>query len=379
MIERIKFERGAFLFLVLVGAGCGLATGITDLPADLNESDSFKVRRMTAGRAAHTATLLGDGRVLIVGGFREGGASLSSVELFDPKTGLVSATGSLRAPRAGHTATLLPNGKVLISGGFNGDYLDTSEIYDPVAGSFTPGEKLTKPRSEHTATKLPDGTVLLAGGVGTGWTFLADSEVYDPSTGKFVPAGNMSTPRESHTATLLKDGKVLITGGHKDRRTAMTVYSSTEIYDAKTRTFSAGPSMLLKRHKHDAVSLENGKVLIVGGSDERDSRGAYTSIEMYDPKRAKFTSVGNLQVSRYKLNGTALQLKNGKVLIVGGSNRAELFDPENGTSKLLTGTFETARLFATATQLKDGRVMVGGGYDASQNVSANIWIIDPTE
>lgn len=341
--------------------------------------DEFVSRTMSTPRAAHTATLLKDGRLLIVGGFAAGGGGLATAEIYDPRSQEVRPTGNLGTPRLGHTATLLEDGKVLIAGGFNGEYLDSTEIFDPVKGKFTPGEKLTLPRSEHTATTLDDGTVLFVGGVGTGWTFLAETEIFTPATGKFTSGGKMTAPRESHTATLLKNGRVLITGGHRDRRSAMTVYASTEIFDPKTNKFSLGPEMTIKRHKHAATLLPDGNVLIVAGADEHEMDGAYTSVEMYDARRGQFKRVSDLQAERYKLSAAVFTLKNGKVLIAGGSESAEIFDAATGVSKKLKGDFGSTRLFSTATLMNNGMVAVVGGYDRMRNVATNIWLVDPGE
>src|SRR2546425_5346185 len=74
---------------------------------------------LNTGRRGHTATLLPNGKVLVVGGFdpKDCCANLNSAELYDPVTGTWSSTGNLNKSREGHTATLLPNGKVLIVGG----------------------------------------------------------------------------------------------------------------------------------------------------------------------------------------------------------------------------------------------------------------------
>jgi hypothetical protein len=334
---------------------------------------------MAVARAAHTATLLEDGRVLIVGGFKTGGGSLRDVEVFTPGTGVFETIGSLSVARAGHTATVLPDRKVLIAGGFDGTYLDSSEIFDPKTRRFSPGPRLTMPRSEHTATRLPDGRILLAGGVGTGWTFLSDAEIYDPHTGRFFPTGKMSTPRESHTATLLRNGKVLITGGHKDRRTAMTIFASTEMYDPSSATFRPTADLTIKRHKHDAVLLTDGRVLISGGSDERDSQGAYNSVEIFDPVSGRSSKGAELRKSRYKLNGAVVRLPSGKVLVAGGSDSAEIFDPVTLKTSLVTGTFGSKRLFATATLLKDGRVLIAGGYDEMTRVGQEAWLYESND
>jgi lipopolysaccharide export system protein LptA len=225
---------------------------------------------------------------------------------------------------------------------------------------------------------LNTGKVLLAGGVGTGWTFLADAELYDPLSNTFSATGGMTTARESHTATLLNDGKVLIAGGHKDRRTAITIYASTEIYDPKSGTFTPSGNLTVKRHKHDATLLADGRVLIIGGSDERDGDGAYRTAEVFDPANGRFTAVKNdMNTARYKLQGTTILLSNGKVLIAGGANRAEVFDPNTNSFSFADGDMGTKRLFATATLLKDGQVLITGGYMDGNVVSSNAWIYRP--
>lgn len=332
------------------------------------------VSNMTTQRAAHTATLLPEGKVLVVGGFAGGGNTLASAEVFDPATNMFASAGNMNVSRAGHTATLLPNGRVLIAGGYNGSYLASAELYDPAARTFTPAGRMVTARSGQVATLLIDGKVLLAGGVGTGWTFLTDAELYDPTTNTFTATGGMTTARESHTATLLRDGGVLITGGHQGRRSAITVYSSAEIYNPASGTFSAANDLTIRRHKHDATLLADGRVLITGGSDERDGRGAYRNAEVFNPDNGTFTTVGNMNAARYKLQGTTVVLNSGKVLIAGGANRAEVFDPVTNTFSLADGNMGTMRLFATATLLQSGQVLIIGGYDESQAVSANAWI-----
>lgn len=350
---------------------------VTGGKRQINTSETTGIsalRQMKTSRAAHTAVLLDTGKVLIAGGFSDDKTSLASTEIFDPSTNNFSNTNDMSVSRAGHTATLLPDGNVLIAGGFNGDYLDSAEIYNTKTGKFTAAGKMTLPRSEHIAVLLNNGKVLLAGGVGTGWTFLADAEIYDPATNTFTKTGNMLAARESHTATLLNDGRVLITGGHKGRRSAVTIYQSAEIFDPAKGTFSEAGNLTVKRHKHSAVLLNDGRVLIVGGSDERDSSGAYSTAEIYDPKTKIFAKTGDMNLSRYKLNGTSILLNSGKILIAGGADRAEIFDPANETFDIAAGKFETMRLFATATLLQNGRVLIAGGYDNNNDVSSQAWI-----
>jgi hypothetical protein len=363
------------LMLLTVAPGCKVNGTGADVGRRENKEAGVvsRIRNMTTRRAAHTATLLPDGRVLVAGGFANG-SNLASTEVFDSTRETFTNAGNMSIARAGHTATLLSNGKVLIAGGYNGSYLASAELYDPAANSFTPTGAMNAARSGHVATLLPNGKVLLAGGVGVGWTFLANAELYDPATNTFTPTGEMLAARESHTATLLANGKVLIAGGHRGRRPAITIYSLTELYDPATGRFTAAGDMTRIRHKHEAVLLADRRVLILGGSDERDGQPAYASAEIYDPERSTFRATGNMNSPRYKLQGTAVLLSSGKILVAGGANRAEVFDPSGSTFSYAAGDMETPRLFATATRLRNGQVLIIGGYHGNSDASSNAWI-----
>ena len=208
--------------VLIVGGGAQNGLGVSEVLSS-GEIYDPKTRTfsptgpMTTDRAVHTATLLDDGHVLVTGGVGAE-AQLASAELYDPKTGTFSPTGSMTTARDYHTATLLADGRVLIAGGYpgssGGEGLASAEVFDPKTGTFSPTGSMTTARVWYTATLLADGRVLIAGGTRGVWDEIyASAELYDPTTGRFGPTGPMTTARVRHTATLLADGRVLITGG----------------------------------------------------------------------------------------------------------------------------------------------------------------------
>lgn len=311
---------------------------------------------MGPGRTAHTATLLQSGKVLVAGGdpclfdFYYQNCPVSSAEVYDAGTGKFVVTGSMSVTRVFHTATLLGNGKVLVAGGHDA----SAELYDPASGKFAGTGSMSVGRNSHTATLLNSGKVLIAGGQNVSGA-LSTSELYDPNSGTFTATGTMNAARAWHTATLLVSGKVLITGGSNSAGELATA----ELYDPTTGKFSAANSMVSKRAFHMATLLTSGNVLVTGGV-VKDA--ALSTAEVYDVVTGHFTATGPMKTVR--ASHIATLLANGTVLVAGGSNgyTAELYDPASGTFSQTGGT-EATRVRATAVVLQDGRVLVSGGSD----------------
>jgi N-acetylneuraminic acid mutarotase len=184
---------------------------------------------MSYARAGHAATLLANGKVLVVRGFDADGG-VGGVELYDPSSDTWSSAARIHTnPEFGSTVTLLANGKVLVAGGFFVDHDGTgpgdasTQLYDPVNDTWSSAASMNTGRDEHTATLLPSGKVLVTGGFGD----LSSAELYDPVSNTWSPAASMSARRKGYTATLLADGKVLIAGGFKNRTATASTESMT--------------------------------------------------------------------------------------------------------------------------------------------------------
>ena len=355
--------------------------GIWTIPktGPLNPPNEFVyTNSMSSARESHTSTTLPDGRVLLAGGINSehGGVVLADTDAYDAKTGTFSFVGDMTTTRFGHTATLLQDGRVLLIGGRGGPTLDTlasAEIFDPAAnggaGSFTATGSMSAGRRDHRATLLNDGRVLIDGGLAEGGFFISFAEVFDPAgnggIGSFGPPIELLRSRSTNTSTLLPNGKVLIAGGDG------TVGPDAEIFDPAANggaggVVGTGP-MVARRGGHSATLLFNGLVLLAGGDG--------TSAELFNYAAnggvGAFTPTGSLAPARG--SHTATLLPDGQVLIAGGLASgvgvvaiADLFDPagNGGVGKFsVTGSMNEARALDGASLLNSGAVLITGGRD----------------
>lgn len=155
-----------------------------------------------------------------------------------------SATGALGTMRTRHTATLLANGKVLVVGGSSVlspccRTVVSAELYDPATGQWSVTGSPGTPRYDHVAVRLSNGKVLIAGGSSDPVHFLNSAEIYDPDTGVWSTAANLPAARGFHGAVLLTDGRVLVTGGIVFGGAGNT----TEVYDQVTNVWSSAGTM----------------------------------------------------------------------------------------------------------------------------------------
>jgi len=219
------------------------------------------------------------------------------------------------------------------------------------------------------------------------------AELYDTATETFTFTGQSNFARHGHAATLLHNGKVLITGGDDWFDGGGSSYAVAELYDPSSGTFSAPIPMLGARAGHTAALLRTGKVLITGGYFEGCcglSYGEYaiqTINELFDPATSTFTRTGDSLHAR--TNHSATPLRNGQVLVAGGSDgdptsvqtssiQTELYDPVSGTFRV-AGSMTTARSAHAAVLLKNGRVLVTGGLDDNNNPLASAEVYTPSK
>jgi hypothetical protein len=188
-----------------------------------------------------------------------------------------------------------------------------------------------------------------------------------------LPTSRMLTPRNGQAAVSLADGRALVIGGVVVG-TSGTATALSELYDPATQTFVATGSLSQARVSTGAARLADGRVLVAGGS----ASGTWlASAEIYDPATGSWTPTGSLAYARTK--PIVLALPDGRALVTGGFvNGAsiastEVFDPATGLFTLV-GAATTERESPAAAVLADGRVLLAGGWRSTAYLSsAELW------
>lgn len=266
-----------------------------------------------------------------------------------------------------NTSVMLKNGRILITGGSHKKVThNKAVIFDPETYKFIKIPDMNVPRGGHTATLLKDGRVLITGGLKMinhsntrykpVYNHAQTAEIYDPEQNVFIKISDMTEPRFLHEAIMLNNGKILITGGSVNYKTIATA----EIYDPQKNVFVKTGNMQKKRGAPSLTLLKDGRVLFIGGADDK-------SVEIYNPEAGKFLYIGETLEKRN--NNNAFLLNSGKLLIAGtsaglmsraDSGKYELFDLKIGSS-IEYGHMIKNRKRSKSILLNDGRLFVYGG------------------
>lgn len=404
------FSRGRAVFDIAAGEHLELTVYISRI-------DTFAGLPvgMAHARQGHTATLLSDGRVLIVGGIGDEGEVLGSAEIYNPLSGsFTEVPGGLECPRYKHTATLVADGRVIIIGGrgpsCRQEVIQEIEAFDPLTESFsTLVWKMRPPRYAHTATVLDPGgvRVLVAGGFsatdepwGTAHTFEAGPDTFGED---FI---DLLFARAQHTATSLLPSfaRVVLAGGvGKDEKGEWKAVGGESIRLDSLSSDYKSDALARNRIGHTVTALNDGRLVLVAfGLEVIPSQDMYGP-KIYETAQTYHPGTGQVEddiqdMSDYGLDpsadcpGTrpsngrydhrATRLDDDTVLITGGvwcdgikARSGARFDPDaNAFLDPTSISMIKGRARHTATLLRDGTVLiVGGADDEKTHASAELY------
>lgn len=360
------------LLAALTVGGTASAAGFDRLESELQE-----------GRYAPMPVNLPDGRILIVGGVTAWtkGPPFASAEVdsFDPVSRAFTSLAPLQQPRYGVEPIVLGDGRVLIVGGEQWFQAVTAEVMDPDSGESRLIELGEDMPQDLTPAPLPDGRVLIFGGREMWYDAeieqilaIAQSSAWilDPETGSLEEIEDMPVAVASGKQIALPDGRVLIVGG---RGSSGQYVDRLMIFDPATKRFALAGAVRSPRSGATLTLLENGKVLIAGGAVASDDGNRYLrNAEIFDPATGSSAPTGRTTITRF--NAEAVRLSDGRVLIAGGigpvsygSRRpilrlrgSEIYDPRTGAFKATGGLVEP-RAYMAMAPMPGARALVAGG------------------
>ena len=383
--------------------------------------------QLSTPRAAHTATVLSDGRVLVAGGFDTVGVSAGNlknpsywnyketVEIFDPQTNaLVSAPSMARlgvsTPRAFHAAVKLASGQVLVTGG---EYSGATHamatrteplLFDPASdGTWGPMPGTVK-RSRHSATLEQSGVCFLFGGLVWGDTSQpANTPIYSNYFEWFDPAnaihqedqaswgqantavGAAATPVYAGKYVLVAGGSIedgAANAGKMNQATGIRFYNFVNGKMTQYGSAASGPAP----RGYVAVGGAGSRYLVIGGFTDLDAANYWN---LFPTTPSAITDVVNLKtvttvagppLDTPRGHICAVALADGRVLVTGGRGgqaavgavgNVGIFTDDGNTDPHLAFTYAPAapltdaRFFHSCTLLADGSVLVAGGVQES--------------
>jgi hypothetical protein len=341
-------------------------TAVRSLRLPVRYRDSYRALGTDFSSRGHTATLAGDGSVLLIGGSRGQGTLSTSIDRYDPRTNSLLRIGNLRNGREGHRSVRLNSGRILVTGGLSSFPVTTAELVDERTGQVDPTGNPRVERVSHTATRLGNDRVLVTGGYSSGegaiFGISRSAEIWDPATNQFrLLPSTMKTARAGHSATVLPDGRVLIVGGLSVDAT----YQFAEVFDPATETFSVFAAVdNRERGLHATAQLPDGSVLVLGGETELTQPVA--SVVQFGGGTSRM--LANLVRPRTLVE--AAVARDGTVFLFGGevgpgnvtTDTAEAYSASTGGMPI--ASLPGPRVGHTTTWLQDGRFLIAGGEDA---------------
>lgn len=352
----------------------------TSLPASRWES----IAPMNVGRTSYSATLLKDGRVMVVGGLGSEGV-LRSVEIYDPESDTWTLTRDTIHPRRDSVLETLSDGRVVVAGGLDLGTVSTAEIFNPETETWTELPSMNIGREAAMAVALGDGRLLVFGG-GNGVTGgessqfeVRSAEIFDPELNEWKLIDPIAQAEMSWEGWVkLGDGRILLAGGDFARPNRFV-----QVFDPATDSWTVESGLDGPIGGGAAVLLPNGDVLLSGGG----FRCCLTGSLVYDTDSGEWSSGPEMLVKRGGHIG--FNLPDGRIVFLFGLNpdfpfdplyrSGEILDPETGERELLAdypGIFDIAN---DVVVLENGTVFQGGGRQAVINADGSIDVAYSTD
>ena len=323
-------------------------------------------RSISYATYAHSSETLNDGRVIMFGGDNgkfSGFKAYKSSFIYNPITNLWAQGPNMKRERSGVFSTKLNDGRIFAIGGIesDNDIATGFEIYDPISNEWTDYYTSSFPNGD--CVKLLDGRVLIISG------YRESAAIFNPEIDRIEFVTSMNETHGSGVdLILLESGKVLATGGSQNNQLA-------ELYDPIKDTWTVLPQLNSERAYHNTILLNNGNVLLAGGTLRKTS-------EYFDVNSETFIPLPDFEIE--SADNPLIKLNNGKVLMYGmgailsptDTKCFQIYNPQSKTwSSPITNFIGTTGY--SINRLKDGKIIIiGGTLTTGNGASKSVLILE---
>jgi N-acetylneuraminic acid mutarotase len=313
----------SFSILIIFSVTLGYATPLPT-NSDINRSYWSIGKSMSEDRNELTAVVYGD-LIFAMGGedIATGGGQKDTVEVYDIANDkwVTNKVPPMPLP-LDHTASVMYDGKIFVVGGFLKHKVPTDKlfIYDPQKNEWQEGTSLPSPRGAMGA-EFVNGILYVVGGVNASHIPVNTVLAYDPKTDKWSTKSPMPTARH-HLQTVVVDGKIFALGGRilgdgimpEDLEETLTNFDRNEMYDPQTDSWTTLEPMLSKRSGFAAAVPSDGNIYVFGGQGV--GRGKLMdTVEKYDPLLNKWTVEKSIPKARAGLTAVSF---GDRIFVLGG-------------------------------------------------------------
>lgn len=260
-------------------------------------------------------------------------------------------------------AIYLGNGKVLVAGGYvgstgimEGSVTKGCEVIDLTAGTVTEGPLMSDARAEFVLLQSPTAEIYAVGGY-TGSGSTRSVERFDAATNSWVWVGNLVTERRQHVAYFISPNEILVTGGFPN-------IATTEIFNVVTGQSKRVSPSPFGGNTARALKLRT-KTVIVGGRQGGPGSQRQGIMISYNARADEWLQS---DAPEPVAAPTVLTLPGGEGVITCGAFDEAPFRTSrrmsvlNGEGEVTNTVFlETGRQHHAVATLPDGRIIVGGG------------------
>jgi N-acetylneuraminic acid mutarotase len=242
--------------------------------------------------------------VYVVGGFeRSSGATVASVERYD-----IRRDRWTRAPdmplAVNHPTAVAHRGLLYVHGGYRGATGLTEPTgallrYDPERRRWRRLPASPTPRAAHALAAI-DGRLYAAGGANDSGS-LRSLEIYDIRRARWRGGPGFPGPARNHTTGVASGGRFYVLAGRDAAN-----FTTAERYDPRRRAWESLPPLRIARGGIASVRLSDGRIAVFGGERLEPGGTTIAPVELFDPRRRRWSSLPDLRTPRHGLGGVAL-------------------------------------------------------------------------